>query len=115
MARYRFGQCQRRKNWDNGLGLSSLRAGFPSTCLGLRGSSGYIPLPVQQAMSDFFTNTEIECRLVRSLMRDPPSALGSRHLTRGQSFQPLAAVILNLVGKHILRISKFLSTSRPGA
>ena len=37
-------------------------------------SSGYILLAVQQAMSDFFTSIEIECR--------------SLHLTRGQSFRP---------------------------
>ena len=49
--------------------------------------SGYISFAVQQAMSDFFTNTEIECRLVPPLMYDTPIVLGSRaHLTRGQSF-----------------------------
>ena len=30
-------------------------------------SSGYMSLAVQQAMSDFFTNTEIESRLVSPL------------------------------------------------
>jgi len=50
-----------------GLGLSSLTVALPYLFGIAVQSSGYILLAVQQAMSDFFANTEIECRLVPPL------------------------------------------------
>jgi hypothetical protein len=54
-----------KKKLGQRLGTIVVNSSLPLYLFGIAVQfSGYISLAVQQAMNDFFTNTEIECRLV---------------------------------------------------